>query len=67
MRTEPPAEFQALAENYRCGHCNSDPAKLIQDDRGMWHIGIPHDDGCPVLTGTVSDLPDTFRALKGTP
>jgi hypothetical protein len=24
---------------------------------------IPHNDGCPVLTGVVSELPDAARAL----
>lgn len=53
----------AIAANYRCGHCDSDPARLSQDEDGIWHVGIPHDDGCPVLTGALSDIPDAVRAV----
>ena len=28
------------------------------------HIHIRHDDGCPVMGGTVSDIPDAVRALE---
>lgn len=58
----PPDFVQALAANYRCGHCNSEPARLAQDEHGTWHLGIAHDDACPVLSGALSDLPDTLRA-----
>ena len=60
----PPAGALSLAANYQCGHCNSNPATLTQDEYGIWHVSIAHDDGCPVLLGTLSALPDTFRALK---
>lgn len=58
----PPASITALAANYRCGHCNSEPTKLTPDEHGMWHLAIPHDAGCPVLTGAISALPDAIRA-----
>lgn len=58
-----PPVLAAMAANYRCGHCNSEPPKLTQDEHGTWHLGIVHDDGCPVLTGTLSALPDTIRAV----
>lgn len=58
----PPSSVQALAANYRCSHCNSDPPQLTQDESGIWHLGIAHDDGCPVLKGTISALPDAARA-----
>lgn len=63
-----PESVRALAAAYQCGHCLSEPAGLAQDaGTGLWFIGIAHDDGCPVLSGAVSDVPDTFRALKETP
>ncbi|MFB6567367.1 hypothetical protein [Streptomyces noursei] len=59
-----PDSVRALAAAYTCGHCNSNTARLAQAEDGMWHIGIEHDDGCPVLNGTVSDIHDTLRALR---
>ena len=52
----------AIAANYQCGHCHSDPARLTQDEHGVWHVAIAHGDGCPVLTGALSDVPDAVRA-----
>lgn len=62
MFIAPKCSLDALAANYRCGHCDSDPATLTQDEHGIWHLQIRHDDGCPVLTGALSDIPDTLRA-----
>lgn len=62
--TDTPESVRSLAAAYRCGHCNSDPAVIAEDKFGMWRIAIPHDDGCPVLSGAVSDIPDTVRALQ---
>lgn len=64
MTQRPPASVLALAAAYACGHCNSDPAQLVQDQYGIWHLAIGHDEGCPVLTGAVSDLPDAVRAIE---
>lgn len=64
MNEQPPPTVVALAAAYTCGHCNSDPAKLTQDEYGIWHLAIGHDDGCPVLSRAVSDIPDTFRAIQ---
>lgn len=64
MTEQPPNSVRALAAAYTCGHCNSDPAQLAQDQFGIWHLAIGHDEGCPVLSGSVSDIPDTFRAIK---
>lgn len=36
--------------------------KHIADHHGNPHLLIHHDDGCPVLTGAVSSIPDTLRA-----
>ncbi|MDJ1131766.1 hypothetical protein [Streptomyces iconiensis] len=57
----PADTITAIATNYRCGHCNSETE--LHDDGGMPSIRIHHDDQCPVLTGTLSALPDTLRAM----
>ena len=59
----PPPSLSAISAAYRCGHCASDPPNLVQDEHGAWHLSIPHDDGCPVLTGQLSALPDALRAF----
>lgn len=56
--------LQAVAANYQCGHCNS-YTKLLRDPLGNPHVATFHDDGCPVLTGHISSIPDTFRAATG--
>lgn len=56
-------DYRTLAANYRCGHCNSDPATLGTDpDTGLPNIRIAHDPECPVATGALSALPDAIRA-----
>ncbi|MER6484111.1 hypothetical protein ABT264_11285 [Streptomyces virginiae] len=55
-----------IAANYRCGHCNSE-TEVRTDQHGNPHLITFHDDGCPVLDGTLSSLPDTLRAATGTP
>ncbi|MBP2581634.1 hypothetical protein J3A78_002112 [Streptomyces sp. PvR006] len=67
MKEKAPPDVLALAAAYTCGHCNSDPARLTQDEYGIWHLAIGHDEGCPVLTRAVSDIPDTLRAFRRTP
>lgn len=52
----------ALAAAYSCGHCSSDTSTHTDDD-GITHVAIHHDDGCPVLNGALSALPDTLRAI----
>lgn len=64
MTEQPPSNVAALAAAYTCGHCNSNPAELAQDQYGLWHLTIAHDEGCPVITGAVSNIPDTFRAIQ---
>ncbi|WP_210587127.1 hypothetical protein [Streptomyces sp. GESEQ-35] len=51
----------ALADAYECGHCNS-TARVTKDERGISHLWISHDDGCPVLAGTLPAAPDLARA-----
>lgn len=59
-----PSDLIALiAANYRCGHCTS-VTKARTDPHGNLHLNIHHDDGCPVLEGTLSPLPDTLRAAN---
>ncbi|MER6252902.1 hypothetical protein ABT224_16230 [Streptomyces sp. NPDC001584] len=57
----PAAAIDRLLADYRCGHCNSETEPWT-DDKGNRHLNIRHDDGCPVLEGTLSSLPDTLRA-----
>lgn len=52
----------ALAANYQCGHCLSETALSTDPDTGGPRLEIRHDDGCPVLTGVLSALPDAVRA-----
>ncbi|MCP9209959.1 hypothetical protein [Streptomyces cucumeris] len=53
----------ALVSNYRCGHCTGEVTELAaNEETGTLHARIQHDDGCPVLAGAISTLPDTLRA-----
>ncbi|MFF5004108.1 hypothetical protein ACFY3G_14835 [Streptomyces phaeochromogenes] len=51
----------AIAATYQCGHCNSETGTRT-DDLGIVHVVVHHDDGCPVLNGTLSAAPDAARA-----
>ncbi|MGW6456654.1 hypothetical protein ACWF94_12150 [Streptomyces sp. NPDC055078] len=52
-----------MVSNYECGHCTGRVESLTTDEKtGILHAFIEHDDGCPVLAGTLSPIPDTFRA-----
>ncbi|GAA3160083.1 hypothetical protein GCM10010451_04890 [Streptomyces virens] len=59
-------DLERAADAYQCGHCHSATgwAKFNNDDVGR--VVIQHDDSCPVLAGTVSDLPDALRAAGAT-
>ncbi|MER5211954.1 hypothetical protein ABT063_15575 [Streptomyces sp. NPDC002838] len=52
----------ALAAAYQCGHCQSETSTRT-DEAGIVHLVVHHDDGCPVLTGVLSALPDAVRAV----
>jgi hypothetical protein len=54
----------AYADAYRCGHCHSEVSLRAPDPVGIDHIDVAHDDGCPVLNGTLPDLPDSLRAAE---
>lgn len=56
------ADVTTLAANYQCGHCLSETTLGADPDTGGPRLEIHHDDGCPVLTGALSTLPDTLRA-----
>lgn len=55
-------DVAVLAANYRCGHCHSETTLGTDPDTGGPRLEIHHDDGCSVLTGALSALPDTLRA-----
>jgi hypothetical protein len=59
-----PEHIVQIAANYTCGHCDNDPVTLTQDELGVWHLNIPHDDNCPVRTGVVTAAADVARALS---
>ncbi|MFI8106288.1 hypothetical protein [Streptomyces sp. NPDC086023] len=62
-----PTDLIALiAANYRCGHCHSE-AEAWTDQHGNPHLNIHHDNGCPVLAGTLPAAPDMLRAAHPTP
>jgi hypothetical protein len=52
-RPVPPPAVAALAASYECGHCDADIGRPYRDADGIWHLAVAHDDGCPVLGGTV--------------
>ncbi len=51
----------AMVSNYRCGHCNGEITRLATRGDSL-HAAIEHNDGCPVLAGTLPVLPDLARA-----
>lgn len=65
-QSKPPKAVQELAENYKCSHCNSRVEGIFRDSRGMQHLHIAHDETCPVLRGTVTDMHDAIRAANAT-
>jgi len=58
-------DFETLATHYRCGHCNSTTSLGTDSTTGLPDVCIHHDDGCPVLNGTLPSTPDVLRALVG--
>ncbi|MEU3227164.1 hypothetical protein ABZ695_28915 [Streptomyces sp. NPDC006976] len=57
-------DLVVMLTNYRCGHCTGHVEGITTNDTtGAMHARVEHDTGCPVLTGSVSPIPDTFRAL----
>ncbi|MFD6803154.1 hypothetical protein [Streptomyces cyaneofuscatus] len=66
--TGPADVLAAMVTDYRCGHCTGIVETLATDETtGAMHAYVAHDDGCPVLAGTLSTIPDTFRAIRGKP
>lgn len=53
-----------LADAYRCGHCWSEVGTGYDAVTGIEMVWVGHDDGCPVLLGALSDVPDTLRAAE---
>ncbi|MFJ7159745.1 hypothetical protein ACIQUQ_32995 [Streptomyces sp. NPDC101118] len=52
-----------MVTNYTCGHCTGEVAYLATVGETL-HAGIEHDDGCPVLAGTLPASPDMVRAAS---
>ncbi|MFE9481459.1 hypothetical protein ACFYNM_22985 [Streptomyces spororaveus] len=50
-----------MVSNYHCGHCTGEVTYLMTNGDTL-HAGIEHDDGCPVLEGTLPPGPDMLRA-----
>ncbi len=65
--TKPPSGPQKairdFAAQYKCSHCNSRVDGLTRDaTTGIYRVAICHDDSCPVLRGTLTDMHDAVRA-----
>jgi hypothetical protein len=58
----PPKAIKKFAQQYRCSHCRSSVDGIVKDPFGIWHVMIGHDDTCPVLRGTLTDVHDAVRA-----
>jgi hypothetical protein len=58
----PPKAIKEFARRYVCSHCRSLVDGITRDPSGIYRLMVRHDDSCPVLRGTLSDVPDTFRA-----
>ncbi|MDX2703949.1 hypothetical protein PV350_13915 [Streptomyces sp. PA03-6a] len=57
-----------MVSNYSCGHCTGEVVELATEEAtGMLHARIEHDEGCPVLAGTLDAAPDFARAAAKIP
>lgn len=50
-----------MVSTYKCGHCNGQVTSLTTTGDTL-HAAVEHDDGCPVLAGTLPAFPDFARA-----
>lgn len=62
----PPKAIKDFAKSYRCSHCHSRVTEIVQSSSRMFRVMVAHDNGCPVLTGTLPDVPDAVRAAMAT-
>lgn len=62
MPGAPPKAVKDYAKSYKCSHCRSHVAGVFRDARGLYHMSVSHDDTCPVLRGTLTDMHDAIRA-----
>lgn len=62
----PPKVIKDFAQSYKCSHCRSTVDGIVKDPSGFYRLMVRHDDSCPVLRGTLSDVPDAFRAAAAT-
>jgi hypothetical protein len=58
----PPKAVKDFMESYECSHCNSRVDGLTRDTYGIYRVAVSHDDSCPVLRGTITDMHDAIRA-----
>ncbi|OBJ00234.1 hypothetical protein A5624_08585 [Mycobacterium sp. 1482292.6] len=49
-KRRPPLSVRWVAANYRCPDCLSETAQPVQDNAGVWHIEVRHDESCPWFT-----------------
>jgi hypothetical protein len=56
-----------MADTYRCGHCHSEVGTGTEAVTGLDTVRVGHDDGSPVLLGTLSDVPDALPAASTGP
>lgn len=62
----PPKAITEFARKYVCSHCRSNVDGIVRDPSGIWRMMIAHDDSCPVLRGTITDMFDAVRAAAAT-
>ncbi|GAA2641717.1 hypothetical protein GCM10010307_43490 [Streptomyces vastus] len=61
----PPKGLKEFAKHYACSHCRHSRVDFIVQGAGnRYGISIQHDEGCPVLGGILSDVPDAIRAAQ---
>jgi hypothetical protein len=58
----PPKAIKDFADSYRCSHCRSNVDGIVKDPSGFYRLMVCHDYSCPVLRGTLTDMPDAVRA-----
>jgi hypothetical protein len=58
----PPKAIKEFARSYVCSHCRSNVDGIVKDPSGIWRMMVGHNDSCPVLRGTITDMHDAIRA-----
>lgn len=63
-RPEHAALVERYARAYRCSDCHARIGYSLDQTGILDRLHVVHQDGCPVDSGAVSDLPDTIRAAE---